>query len=163
MTSIILVILFLLQIISFYFIALLHAKLAKFNNLENKQAQILTEIEDSFSAYIAEIKDENDRLLQELNNTNHVVAATTEHVKEKEKVKEKEVVPATFDIPKTFVSKQRVANSYSKTASVTEKKEPVTIKEKVFYYHNEGKSIDEIAKMLQVGKTEVELFLKFKY
>ncbi|TQR07255.1 DUF6115 domain-containing protein [Psychrobacillus soli] len=159
MTSLILVILFLLQIISFYFITLLHAKLAKFNNMENKQAQILSEIEDSFSAYIAEIKDENNRLLQELNNTNPVVAATTEFVEEKEK----EVVPSTFDIPKTFVSKQRVANSYSKTATITEKKEPVSIKEKVFYYDNEGKSIDEIAKMLQIGKTEVELFLKFKH
>lgn len=161
MTSIILVILFLLQIISFYFIALLHAKLAKFNNMEHKQSQILAEMEDSFSAYIAEIKDENDRLLQELNNTNHVVAARTEFVKEIEKAEK--VAPVPFELPKTFVSKQRVANSYSKTATITEKKEPVTIKEKVFFYDNEGKSIDEIAKMLQIGKTEVELFLKFKH
>jgi len=160
MTSIILVILFLLQLISFYFIALLNAKLTKFNNMEYKQEQILAEIEDSFSAYIAEIKDENDRLLQELNTTNHIVAATTEHVKEKET--EKEASPS-FEIPKTFVSKQLAANSYIKTALVTEKKEPVTIKEKVLYYDNEGKSIDEIAKMLQIGKTEVELFLKFKH
>ena len=68
-----------------------------------------------------------------------------------------------FELPKTFVSKQLAANSYIKTASVTEKKVPVTIKEKVLYYDNEGKSIDEIAKMLQIGKTEVELFLKFKH
>lgn len=163
MTSIILVILFLLQIISFYLIALLHAKLAKFNNMENKQAQILAEIEDSFSAYIAEIKDENNRLLQELNNTNRMVVATTEFVEEKKEDREKELAPVPFELPKTFVSKQRVANSYSKTASITEKKEPVTIKEKVFYYDNEGKSIEEIAKMLQIGKTEVELFLKFKH
>ncbi|MFJ8063794.1 DUF6115 domain-containing protein [Psychrobacillus sp. NPDC096426] len=160
MTSIILVILSLLQLISFYFIALLHAKLTKFNNMEYKQEQLLAEIEDSFSAYIAEIKDENDRLLQELNNANHVVAATVEHVEKKES--EKEVSPL-LEIPKTFVSKQLAANSYIKTASITEKKEPVTIKEKVFFYADEGKSIDEIAKILQIGKTEVELFLKFKH
>ncbi len=89
------------------------------------------------------------------------MAATTEFVKEKEK--DEKVAPVPFELPKTFVSKQRVANSYSKTATITEKKEPVTIKEKVFFYDNEGKSIDEIAKMLQIGKTEVELFLKFKH
>jgi hypothetical protein len=160
MTSIILVILFLLQLISFYFIALLNAKLTKFNNMEYKQEQILAEIEDSFSAYIAEIKDENNRLLQELNNTDRVVAATTEHVEEKESAIETTPI---FEVPKTFVSKQLAANSYIKTASVTEKKEPVTIKEKVFFYDDQGKSIEEIAKILQIGKTEVELFLKFKY
>ena len=52
-------------------------KYLNLTDMENKQEQVLAEIEDSFSAYIAEIKDENDRLLQELNNTNHVVAATT--------------------------------------------------------------------------------------
>ncbi|MFJ5770001.1 DUF6115 domain-containing protein [Psychrobacillus sp. NPDC093180] len=160
MTSIILVILFLLQLISFYFIALLNAKLTKFNNMEQKQEQILAEIEDSFSAYIAEIKDENDRLLRELNHTDRVVAATTEQVEEKEDTIETTPV---FEVPKAFVSKQLAANSYLKTASVIEKKEPVTIKEKVFFYADEGKSVDEIAQKLQIGKTEVELFLKFKH
>lgn len=160
MTSIILVILFLLQLISFYFIALLNAKLTKFNNMEQKQEQILAEIEDSFSAYIAEIKDENDRLLRELNYTDRVVAATTEQVEKKEDTIETTPV---FEVPKAFVSKQLAANSYLKTASVTEKKEPVTIKEKVFFYADEGKSVDEIAQKLQIGKTEVELFLKFKH
>ena len=36
------------------------------------------------------------------------------------------------------------------------------MKEKVLYHHDAGKSIEEIAKLLQIGKTEVELFLKFK-
>ena len=160
MTSTILVVLFLLQLISFYFITLLNAKITKFKELENKQELVLAEIEDAFSAYIAEMKDENDRLLQELNNTKHVVAATTTDTETKKDLVQE---APSFELPKTFVSKQLAANSYIKTASVTEKKVPVTIKEKVFYYDNEGKSIDEIAKMLQIGKTEVELFLKFKH
>ena len=41
------------------------------------------------------------------------------------------------------------------------KKYLVTIKEKVLYYNEEGKTVNEIAKLLQIGKTEVELFLKF--
>ncbi|WP_144509230.1 DUF6115 domain-containing protein [Bacillus sp. FJAT-22090] len=159
MTSIILVILFLHQLISFYFIALLNAKLTKFKDTESKQEQLLAEIEDSFSAYIAEIKDENNRLLEELNNTEKSVSATTTNIVKKESLIEES---PPFELPKAFVSKKHVARSYIKTAASTEKKAPVTIKEKVFYYHDEGKSIDEIAKMLQIGKTEVELFLKFK-
>lgn len=158
MTSIILVILFLLQLISFYFIALLNAKLTKFKDAESKQEQVLAEIEDSFIAYIAEIKDENNRLLQELNNTEYSLAATTTTEKDKEKFIEKS--PA-FDFPKAFVSKKHVVGSYKKTAAATEKKMPNTLKEKVISYNEEGKSIEEIAKMLQIGKTEVELFLKF--
>lgn len=66
MTTIILTVLFLLQIISFYFIALLNMKISKYKGMEDKQEQMIKEIENSFSAYIAEIKDENDRLLHEL-------------------------------------------------------------------------------------------------
>ena len=58
--------LFILQIISFYFIALLYTKLSKFQDLERKQENIMNEMENSFSAYLAEMKDENDRLLAEL-------------------------------------------------------------------------------------------------
>ncbi|QFF98559.1 hypothetical protein PB01_06800 [Psychrobacillus glaciei] len=154
MTSIILVILFLLQLFSFYWIALLNAKLNKFNDMEKKQEQVLAEIDDSFGAYIAEMKDENIRLLEELNRTEKSSGASPREVIEKEAL--------TFELPKTFVSKQIAANSYLKTAATTEKKIPITIKEKVLFYSEEGKNRDEIAKLLQIGKTEVELFLKFK-
>lgn len=160
MVSTILVILFLLQLISFYLVALLFTKLGKLKEVEKKQEQVLAEIDDSFSAYIAEIKDENNRLLQELKNTEKTfVAATTE-----EKVKKEPVIKETpvFEIPKTFVSKQLAASSYSKAVTPKEKKEPVTMKEKVLYFDEEGKSVEEIAKLLQIGKTEVGLFLKFK-
>ncbi|TQR20947.1 DUF6115 domain-containing protein [Psychrobacillus vulpis] len=159
MTSIVLVILFLLQLISFYVIALLYSKLSKLNDIEKKQDQVLAEMEDSFVAYIAEIKDENNRLLQELRNTEKSIAASTVEIVPKA-TNEKE--PFTFEQPKSYVSKVLAANSYLKSVASKEKKNPVTIQEKVLFYEEEGKSIDEIAKLLQIGKTEVELFLKFK-
>ena len=112
MISIILVVLFILQIISFYFIVLLNSKVNKFKEIENKQEQVLVEIEDSFSAYIAEIKDENDRLLHELKQTEASYSATTNEVK-KEIILEE--VPTNL-LPKTFVSKKHATNSYLKTA-----------------------------------------------
>ncbi|MFF2752593.1 DUF6115 domain-containing protein [Psychrobacillus sp. NPDC058041] len=154
MTPIILVILFLLQLVSFYLITLLYAKLNKYKDMEKKQELVLKEIDDSFGAYIAEMKDENNRLIQELNKSEKTfIASTQEEIKEETR---------SFEIPKSFVSKQLAASSYLKTVATTEKKIPVTIKEKVLFYSEEGKDIDEIAKLLQIGKTEVELFLKFK-
>lgn len=154
MTSIILVILFLLQLVSFYLIALLYAKLNKFKDMEKKQEQVLNEIDDSFGAYIAEMKDENDRLLQELKHTEKSFTTSSHEVMKEE--------TRSFELPKSLVSKQIAASSYLKTVASTEKKIPVTIKEKVLFYSEEGRDIDEIAKLLQIGKTEVELFLKFK-
>ena len=61
-----LVILFLLQLISFYFLALLYTKVSKFDDLEKKQRKIMNEMDDSLGAYLAELKDENERLIQRL-------------------------------------------------------------------------------------------------
>lgn len=156
MITTILIILFLLQVMSFYFIALLNAKISKFSKMEEKQQQVLIDIEDSFSAYIAEITDENNRLLKELQNT-EVPRTTPTKVLEKPSIKE----ATAFEPHTSFVSKQIAASSYLKTAQATTKKVPETVREKVLFHYEEGKNPDEIAKMLQIGKTEVELFLKF--
>ena len=157
MITTILIILFLLQIISFYFITLLNAKISRFNDMESKQQQVLLDIEDSFSAYIAEITDENNRLIQELKNTEFPKTALP---RELEKTPQEETI--AFELPTTFISKQIAASSYLKSAQTTAKKPPETVREKVLFHHEEGKNPDEIAKILQIGKTEVELFLKFK-
>ncbi|SDM56115.1 hypothetical protein SAMN05518871_101540 [Psychrobacillus sp. OK028] len=151
-----LIILFLMQVLSFYFIALLNAKISRFDNMEQKQQQVLIDIENSFSAYIAEITDENNRLIQELKNTE-----VPKTVLLKNQVKPSEKEAEAFEPPFSFVSKQIAASSYLKTAQSTTKKVPETVREKVIFHFEEGKTSDEIAKMLQIGKTEVELFLKF--
>ena len=157
MITTILIILFLLQVISFYFIALLNAKISSFNNMEQKQQQVLIDMEDSFSAYIAEITDENNRLIQELQNI-EVPKTVQPKITEKPPIQEAKA----FELPTSFVSKQIAASSYFKSAQTTTIKVPETVREKVLFHSEEGKTPEEIAKMLQIGKTEVELFLKFK-
>ena len=150
-----LVFLFILQIISFYFIALLYTKLSKFQDLERKQESLMNEMENSFSAYIAEMKDENDRLLAELGKeTNSQSPKRTIDVQSNHEAKQ--------PIPKTFVSKQLAASTYTQMKQTPKMTEPESTQEKVLYYQDKGMSIDEIAKFLQIGKTEVELFLKFR-
>ena len=164
MTSIILTVLFLLQIISFYFIALLNMKISKYKGMEDKQEQMIKEIENSFSAYIAEIRDENDRLLHELKEQNNYSSEKKEVIS----IAKKEISSASNEesqsliISRPLVSKQKAASSYVQSSNLPEKEIPITLKEKVLYYSEEGKNPTEIAKLLQIGKTEVELFLKFQ-
>lgn len=153
MTFILIGLLFLLQLVSFYIIALLYSKINKINDIEKKQQQVLDEIDHSFGAYIAEMKEENNRLLQELKSTD-LQAASAPKIIPKE--------TTSFPVQKSYTSKQTAASNYLKMVAATEKKVPTTIKEKVLFYHEEEKSIGEIAKLLQIGKTEVELLLKFK-
>lgn len=164
MTTIILTVLFLLQIISFYFIALLNMKISKYKGMEDKQEQMIKEIENSFSAYIAEIRDENDRLLHELKEQNNYSSEKKEVIS----IAKKEISSASNEesqsliISRPLVSKQKAASSYVQSSNLPEKEIPITLKEKVLYYSEEGKNPTEIAKLLQIGKTEVELFLKFQ-
>lgn len=164
MTTITLTVLFLLQIISFYFIALLNMKISKYKGMEDKQEQMIKEIENSFSAYIAEIKDENDRLLHELKEQNNYSSEKKEVIS----IAKKEISSASNEesqsliISRPLVSKQKAASSYVQSSNLPEKEIPITLKEKVLYYSEEGKNPTEIAKLLQIGKTEVELFLKFQ-
>ena len=66
MTTIFLLFLFVTQLISFYFLALLYAKVSKFDDLEKKQGKLMREMDDSITAYLSELKDENDRLIIQL-------------------------------------------------------------------------------------------------
>jgi len=66
LTTILIILLIISQLFCFYMIALLNAKVAKFKDLENRQEQIMREMEESISLYLVEIKEENDRLIKEL-------------------------------------------------------------------------------------------------
>ena len=66
MIWIFLVFLFILQIISFYFLALFYTKMSQFDDLEKKQRKLMDEMDDSIAAYLSELKDENERLIEQL-------------------------------------------------------------------------------------------------
>lgn len=66
MTIIALVVLFSLQLISFFIIILLFSKISKFKDLEVRQDQLIREMDDVIGVYLLEMREENDRLIQEL-------------------------------------------------------------------------------------------------
>lgn len=66
MTTIFLVVLFISQLLTFYFLVILNSKLSRYKEIEKKQEAIIRDMDDAISAYLIEVKDENDRLIKEL-------------------------------------------------------------------------------------------------
>ena len=192
MTTILIAVLFILQLLSFYFLIILNTKLAKFKDLEKKQERLMREMDDTISVYLAEMKDENDRLIKELQNVSQpeVAASSMPQVEQISAPKERSSSPAVQEShsdsslnldkdSRSYVPKNVVANAYSRqqhpspkrkqSASpqeVEEKEKPervLTVEQQALELAKQGKSTEEIAKQLQKGKTEIELLLKFHH
>lgn len=186
MVSIILVVLFICQLLSFFFILLLNSKLAKFKDLEMRQERMAKELDDAIGLYLLEMKEENDRLIQELSAVKQTTGKEQSSIPKKtaeQLLKEEAVSSAAAAEPvrqRPYVPVAFAANAYSRqkqlpveqpvneapekvlSAEETEEQDKRTSFEReVVEMHRTGKTIEEIAKITQKGKTEIELLLKF--
>ncbi|MFJ8512920.1 hypothetical protein [Lysinibacillus xylanilyticus] len=128
MTIILIAVLFILQLLSFYFLIILNTKLAKFKDLEKKQERLMREMDDTISLYLADMKDENDRLIQELQRVSkseiqNAVKQGEQIVRQKDQeqppslTKEESTVDGSVSLdnePRVYVPKNIVANAYSR-------------------------------------------------
>ncbi len=191
MTTILIAVLFFLQLLTFYFLIILNTKLAKFKDLEKKQERLMSEMDDTISVYLTEMKDENDRLIKELQNVSpsELAATSVQQTVSYEPQQEQTYSAAEQELKKDrplsldkdarlYVPKNIVANAYSRQRQTTEtiasspmplkveQKEEVkelTMEQQALNLAKQGKSTEEIAKQLQKGKTEIELLLKFHH
>lgn len=158
MSGVLLTFLFILQFVSFFLIALLFTRLSNAKDIEKQHEEFMKEMDDAVSAYLFEIKDENNRLIEELAMTNE----TNNNIKEEEK---KSIDEIPFS-PRSLVSKSAVAKLYQQASPVKETiedKTELSPQNQVLALSNAGKSIEEIARLLGKGKTEIELMLKFHH
>ena len=156
----------------------------------------MREMDDAISVYLAEIKDENDRLIKELQivpkpKTGSVAEPNENdpaNLKRPSENDSKNGQPSIsengpqIDIePRITVPKLTAVTAYSRqqqstlhtakqsssvervTEAQIEKQNELTFEEQVVQLSNQGKTVEEIAKQLQKGKTEIELLLKFHY
>jgi hypothetical protein len=166
MTTIFLVFLFIMQIIGFYFLALLYTKVTKFDDLEKKQRKLMVEMDNSIGAYLSELKDENERLIEQL--TVHVqqptLSKTSEHASQESAASEEVRPVIRASIPKVPIN--LALKSYKAAGQASgEIEAPVEAEDartQVIRLHDAGQSIEEIAKQLGKGRTEIELILKFR-
>lgn len=182
MEYILIAVLFAIQLLSFFWIALLHSKLNKFNDLEAKQQKLIEEMDNSIGAYLLEMKDENDRLIKELQGTS----------KQQNLQREKDITPlnnvqkntktigetTVTEKPVARISKSNAVSAYDrhiqgvnpilpqqKVSSILKEVEPkletLTFEQKVKKMYDDGQTIEQIAKNTNKGKTEIELLIKF--
>ena len=211
MVSIILIVLFICQLLSFFLIMILNSKLAKFKDLEARQEKIIREMDDAIGAYLMEMKEENNRLIEELTATKQahamkvelqpvvqqqfdikqsMIQETIENVEDllyaqeqpsaesisdrmAQSTKQKPFVPIAFatnaynkqkEQSNTEVASVPAEFSEDDTDSFIEENaspELAPFERKVVVMHQAGKTIEEIAKETQKGKTEIELLIKF--
>lgn len=196
MVSIILAVLFISQLLSFFFIILLNSKLAKFKDLEQRQERITKELDDAIGLYLMEMKEENDRLIQELTAVkqpsveekhfaehfaeeengdqlieNSVASSEPDLLPESNAAQQRKYVPLAFAANAYNRQKQHAAIEDKPAEQKLEKALPVKKQEEQAYLasfdqevvemYRAGKTIEEIAKKTQKGKTEIELLLKF--
>lgn len=167
MFSIIIIFLVIAQCLSFYFIVLLNMKISRLKEVEEKQQLMKDDMDDAIGAYLAEMKDENDRLIEEMkmikkesmNNLPPIInkqdkPSYTEFVDEKDNEEESLPLEKSFTVPK----------AYAKKAYQTQKNDEnnLTVEEEVMKMYKKGFSISDIAKSVNRGKTEIELLLKFQ-
>lgn len=177
--------LFIGLLIAFAAIILLYMKVAQLKGLERKQQIMMREMDQLVSAYLVDMKEENDRFIAEVQKQPKVKKSLFNEPIEKPKPKptapyvppmpEEEL---TYELPTTFKGKATAAYASQpptkkepkptfeealKQATLDEQRveEPPTLQQQVQQLHSEGRSIEEIAKQLSKGKTEVELLLKF--
>lgn len=171
MQMVFLLFLFILQVIGFYFMALLYMKVSKFNNLEKKQHKLMAEMDDAIGAYLSELKEENDRLIniidKQQENRSLEKAGPEDHLKADpaQLLEKKAFSMKTPGYPmKAAMKSYQTAPALNKGSLAVQETEESELDDRTLAIrmHDNGKPIEEIAKRLGKGKTEVELLLKFR-
>lgn len=168
---IVVIILFILQLIGFYLLALLYTKVSKFDDLERKQRKLMEEMDDAIVAYLSEMKDENERLVELLVRHTEQAAVLEQEKREAEPVSidpdpgrplpiKPPKMPINLAIKSYNTSTEKPKNE--KTEMEAHEWDQLDTRSQIFHLHDAGMSEEEIAKKLGKGRTEVELILKFR-
>ena len=192
MTTVLIVMLFLIQLITIFVIVILNSKLSKFHDLEKRQNELVNEMDNAISVYLMEMREENDRLINELKKQpvpQKAVRSNTDKQRPADEQMEKNKKTAATTVksqvqepemePRKFIPVKQAAHAYKKQKNqhfdiVEESVEaelfkdaehvpskPLTSEQQAVELYKNGKTIEEIAKIMQRGKTEIELLVKF--
>ncbi|WLR52365.1 coupling factor for flagellin transcription and translation [Bacillus tianshenii] len=167
---------FLLHFITIFIIILLSMRLNNMKHTVSKQEELQKEVEDVFSSYMVEIKEENEKLLQALRQKS---VTPTQAPSQSEPAKpagpsSPQLKPSTKAVSRVYDLNKKVTEKPRSTQS-SEKKEDYTVPlskgnehyvqsltSKAVQLEKQGHTVEEIAQKLNKGKTEIELLLKFR-
>ncbi|MGN7939855.1 hypothetical protein [Virgibacillus sp. 6R] len=171
MNTFLLLISLLLHIVAFYFIVVLYTKYATIKKLADSQSSLLEEAENSMTSFLIEMKDENERLINELTKATRDNVPDTEkndsqlenHLKLDSGLKmqlEKNDGASNDELPDYM-------NEIDEIEDVIEinhpkQKEDLPFEVEAINLYKNGYTVEQIAKKLNKGKTEIELLVKFR-
>jgi hypothetical protein len=154
-------------------------KYSNVKDLSDSQRKMLEETENSMTSFLIEIKDENERLIQYLKKSSAPFpqpASYPQTLKDPEITEEEIVMPKSKpsniamnnfanstnqdDLPDYLSGVNDVEDIIEINHSTQEKNLPFEINA-INLYKN-GHTVEQIAKKLNKGKTEIELLLKFR-
>ncbi|MBB6175768.1 MULTISPECIES: DUF6115 domain-containing protein [Anoxybacillus] len=135
---------FVLHGISLFLIILLSLKWMKIKETEREQAELIREMETMMTTYLMQFKEENERFVKQI--TSSTIRQHSRSLR-----KEQMSPPVEHVVDRIELSSTAPKEEQSLESLVSE----------ALKLQQQGKTIDEIAKTLKRGKTEMELLLKF--
>ncbi|UOQ47849.1 hypothetical protein MUN88_17610 [Gracilibacillus caseinilyticus] len=139
---------FIIHIITFIIIRHLKNRIDNMHAVEERVDAQVKSIEDTLALYLVEIKEENEQFIQDIMNT--------QHSSTKNKPKNS---PSTDSEYNTKQSENYIP------ISATDQVEDVvehSLAASILHLRQQGLAVNQIAKQLNKGQTEVELILKFQ-
>lgn len=165
--------------------------MGKFNDLEVRQDKLMQEMDEAITVYLMEMKEENDRLIEQLKEipidksmnqkgVQPVLSSNMHLIKEESKLEPQTIVlqqeldQEHIIEKKMLVPKNMATSAYNRQKIQAQPQQEVVMQtldevpqsrlsfeQQIVALYKEGSTIEEIAKKTQRGKTEIELLLKF--
>ncbi len=174
MNTFLMIISFLINLVLIMAILLLYMRQNRLLEMEKTQEKRAQELEEMISNYLFEMKDENEIFLQKV-----VSSTQKDHAKSSYKLEErsnenkinksghvKDEEVNTIHVDRLQASKAYQKNVNPATPLITREEKPsfesLSFQEQVQQMNDNGLSVDEIAKKMNCGKTEINLALKFR-
>ncbi|MCY7756980.1 Swarming motility protein SwrB [Bacillus inaquosorum] len=143
-----------------YAVIILYTRLAAVKETEKQQKKILEETENTLAAFLLELKEENEKLIE---NTGPPSSQTEEETKKpdlqhSEKYSERDAVQEEENLPEHIEGLITAVERQEESVN----SDVQSFEDQVIELYEQGYSASQIAQKLKSGKTEIELFLKFR-
>ncbi|WP_208592541.1 DUF6115 domain-containing protein [Gracilibacillus suaedae] len=146
---------FIIHIVTFVIIRQLKLKQDTLAGVEDNVNQQVKNIEDTLAVYLIELKEENEKFVQQVGQFNSDTSDQHSHNQMQNEVRKS---VEEVNTPKQTTKEYQAISHVEQVEDVVERSTTAS----VLHLNEKGYTVDEIAKELDKGKTEVELLLKFQ-
>ncbi|MDL9995897.1 Swarming motility protein SwrB [Bacillus stercoris] len=144
-----------------YAVIILYTRLAAVKETEKQQKQILEETENTLAAFLLELKEENEKLIENAAPSSSQSDAESQKtdLQHFEKHPEQDAVQEIENLPEHI---EGLITEVDRREEIVNSDVP-SFEDQVIELYEQGYSASQIAQKLKSGKTEIALFLKFRY